>query len=124
MAKGTTHNHTPEIVHYTFGPHEPVLRVAPGDRINTKTMDSGNRDENLDEIPETMRGRRDDTAFRESNPLTGPFYVEGSEPGDVLAVRIASIVPNREISCPQNHRRKLVCLSAVNVLAKRILLVS
>jgi len=28
------------------------------------------------------------------NPLTGPFYVEGAEPGDTLVVRFLTIDPN------------------------------
>ncbi len=35
------------------------------------------------------------------NPMTGPFYVEGAEPDDVLAVTIENIVPNR----PTGSRR-------------------
>jgi acetamidase/formamidase len=31
------------------------------------------------------------------NPQTGPFYVEGAEPGDTLVVRIDRLTPNREI---------------------------
>ena len=30
------------------------------------------------------------------NPLTGPFYVEGAEPGDTLAVHFVSIEPSRD----------------------------
>jgi acetamidase/formamidase len=31
------------------------------------------------------------------NPMTGPFYVEGAEPGDTLALRLDRITPNRAI---------------------------
>jgi acetamidase/formamidase len=30
------------------------------------------------------------------NPQTGPFYVEGAEPGDTLAVHFISIEPARD----------------------------
>src|SRR5690606_21266141 len=30
------------------------------------------------------------------NPQTGPFYVEGAEPGDALAVHIRRLTPNRK----------------------------
>ena len=30
-----------------------------------------------------------------SNPQTGPFYVEGAEPGDTLVVELLQLRPNR-----------------------------
>src|SRR5690606_40070676 len=33
---------------------------------------------------------------RRGNPQTGPFFVEGAEPGDTLLVHLDRIVPNRE----------------------------
>jgi len=30
------------------------------------------------------------------NPQTGPFYIEGAEPGDTLAVHFVSIEPARD----------------------------
>jgi len=68
----------------SFGSHEPVLTIASGDRVRTSTADAfGN---GRDGSPVATRG----------NPLTGPFLVEGAEPGDVLVVRLESIVPNRD----------------------------
>jgi amidase len=32
---------------------------------------------------------------REPDPLTGPIFVDGAEPGDSLSVRIDRILPNR-----------------------------
>ncbi len=29
------------------------------------------------------------------NPMTGPFFIEGAEPGDTLVVRLDRLVPNR-----------------------------
>ena len=60
----------------TFSHSHPVLaRIRPGELVVTKTIDASGRDENS-----AVRGSR-------PNPLTGPFYVEGAEPGDALAVR-------------------------------------
>lgn len=67
----------------TFGRHAPVLTVASGDAIATWTVDAAGVD---------AHGR---ALADGSNPLTGPFFVEGAEPGDRLRVRIDRLVPNR-----------------------------
>ena len=61
----------------------PVLRIWPGDVVRTKTVDAAGVDET---------GR---TRVLGGNPQTGPFYVEGAMPGDVLAVRILKVRLNR-----------------------------
>ena len=61
-----------------------LLTVKPGDHIVTKTIDSAGFDF-------TGVGR---TATH-GNPLTGPFFVKGAEPGDALEVRIDRIRLNR-----------------------------
>jgi acetamidase/formamidase len=70
---------------HTFSAAHPVLlKIQPGDRIITKTVDSAGFD---------FSGvRRTQT---HGNPLTGPFFVEGAEPGDTLEVRIERIQLNR-----------------------------
>jgi acetamidase/formamidase len=77
------HEFEPKHFHTTIGSHEPVLRVASGDVIRTWTVDSGGYDRHGNEITEG------------GNPQTGPFYVEGAEPGDTLRVRFDMIRPNR-----------------------------
>ena len=74
-----------ETYHHSFSAAHPVLlRVRPGDTIVTKTVDSAGFDyENV---------RRTKT---HGNPLTGPFYIEGAEPGDALVVRLDRIALNR-----------------------------
>jgi amidase len=68
----------------TFSRAHPVLkRVRPGDTVVTKTIDAGGQDES---------GVR--RAFV-SNPLTGPFYIEGAEPNDALIVRFTKVKMNR-----------------------------
>ena len=74
----------PSVFYNAFGPYEPVLRVASGDTIVTTTLDARGGDVNGDVV--ASRG----------NPLSGPFYVEGAEPGDSLRVRIDKAWPNRE----------------------------
>ena len=59
----------PETYYNTFSRAHPVLaRIKPGDVVSTRTIDASGRDETG-----TVRARP-------SNPLTGPFYVEGAEP--------------------------------------------
>ncbi len=84
QASGQTHRFQPDHYFNTFSfAHEPVLRIAPGDRVITKTIDARGYDEAGTEVA----GRW--------NPETGPFYIEGAEPGDMLVVRIEKIQPNR-----------------------------
>ena len=80
-----THSFQPTRYYNTLGSHEPVLRVADGDTIVTTTVDAAGRDASDQQI--TERG----------NPMTGPFYVEGAERGDTLAVRLDRITPNRAL---------------------------
>jgi acetamidase/formamidase len=61
-----------------------VLRIAPGDRIITTTADAFGRDASGEEVTEPV------------NPQTGPFFVEGAEPGDTLTVSLDRIYPNRD----------------------------
>lgn len=84
----------PSEFYYTFGPHPPALRIQPGESVDTWTADSDNRDPQGRVIP---RERRQPGAGQlEGNPVTGPFAVEGAEPGDTLVVHWESIALNRD----------------------------
>ena len=73
-----------EKFHRTFSAAHPVLkRIRVGELIATKTIDSGGRDE---QGVERAPG---------GNPLTGPFFVEGAEPGDALLVHFHQVRLNR-----------------------------
>jgi amidase len=68
---------------------EPVLRLYPGDTVRTSTVDAGGFD----------RGPLNDrtsNVTQGGNPLTGPFFVEGAVPGDVLVVRLHRVRLNRD----------------------------
>jgi acetamidase/formamidase len=81
---GKTHRFHPASYYNTFSfAHPPALRVNPGDRIITKTIDARGFDEANKEAAPAV------------NPQTGPFYVEGAQPGDMLVVRLERIEPNR-----------------------------
>lgn len=77
------HRFRPTCYYTALGTYEPVLRVASGDTIVADTIDARGYDANGEQVSE--RG----------NPQTGPFYVEGAEPGDTLAVTIHRITPSR-----------------------------
>ncbi|MCM3880513.1 MAG: acetamidase/formamidase family protein [Vicinamibacterales bacterium] len=68
----------------TFSRFHPVLKqIRPGDSVTTKTLDASGRDDSG-----TVRAKP-------PNPLTGPFFVEGAEPGDALIVRFSKVRMNR-----------------------------
>ena len=77
------HRFSPETYYMSIGSHEPVLEVKSGDLIHTMTVDAGGRD---------MEGNQ---VAPRGNPQTGPFYVVNALPGDVLAVTLEKIWPNR-----------------------------
>jgi acetamidase/formamidase len=79
-----THQFVPTRFFNTFsGAHPPVLKIRSGDRVVTKTIDAAGVD---------WEGR---TVGVGPNPQTGPFYVEGAEPGDLLVVTIERLETNR-----------------------------
>src|SRR5687767_4078647 len=87
------HHFQPTHYHRTLGPHEPVLRIQPGDTVITTTVDAGGHDAGGERV--TPGG----------NPQTGPFYVDGAEPGDTLVVRFDRLWPNRD------HGYTAVCVA-------------
>jgi len=79
-----THRVMPQKYYRTFWHQHPVLeRIMPGDLVVTKTVDSGGKDENG--VERSERG----------NPLTGPFFIEGAEPGDGILIRFQKVRLNR-----------------------------
>ncbi len=63
--------------------HVPVLRIKSGDRVVTAVVD------------DTGVDARGTTVTQGPNPQTGPFFIEGAEPGDLLVVTIEKLEPNR-----------------------------
>jgi len=64
----------------TFAVREPVLRVQPGDIIETETLYGGYYSTPGGAWPGEV----------------GPFYVEGATPNDTLVVKILKLKPNRD----------------------------
>jgi len=83
----------PRVVRYEVKPSElkytyaasyaPVARLKSGDILETNTVDCfGNA---IKKPGDTLSMAPGD------NPLTGPFFIEGAEPGDTLAVKILEL---------------------------------
>ncbi len=73
-------------VKFDFGPGEPVARVGSGEVLETDTL---NCTAHCAGIPADKL-----ELARNSNLLTGPFYVEGAQPGDALAIEFLEMHPN------------------------------
>ena len=78
-----THRFRPTQYFNVIGTAVPCLRVADGDTVITDTIDASGLD------------AREMTVAARPNPMTGPFHIEGAEPGDTLAVRIDRLTPSR-----------------------------
>ena len=76
---------------YSFGGAAPRQRIKPGTRIVTWTEDcfDGTVRTAADLPSKVMPAGHD-------NPQTGPFFVEGAEPGDTIAVHILKLEPARD----------------------------
>lgn len=68
----------------------PVLHILPGDTIMSESVDAVGIDKRGMKV--TERG----------NPLTGPFFVEGAMPGDVVAVHLVDVRLNRNYATTLN----------------------
>ncbi|MHA1599455.1 MAG: acetamidase/formamidase family protein [Alphaproteobacteria bacterium] len=85
--------HTIHARHHHFGwdnATPPVLSVAPGDSIEFETVDSSGGQLNVESSVADVAA----LDFAKVNPVTGPVYVDGAEPGDALKVTIESFVPS------------------------------
>jgi len=86
-AAAETHRFVPERFYGTYSAdHPPALRIKPGDTVVTKTIDAAGVDWNGKSVAQGP------------NPETGPFYVEGAAPGDVLVVTFVKIETNRAMA--------------------------
>jgi acetamidase/formamidase len=82
----------PDLIHFkasmdnvkaTFGPAEPVAHVGTGAILEANSLDCfGNA---LQKPGDSF------STIKIDNPLTGPFYIDGAEPGDTLVVHILDL---------------------------------
>ncbi|GBC81458.1 hypothetical protein HRbin10_00570 [bacterium HR10] len=82
VARAEVHRFKPTVGYPTFARREPVLRLRPGDIVETETL--------WGEWYERPGGRWPGEV--------GPFYIEGAMPGDTLVVKILRLRPNRDIA--------------------------
>src|SRR5215475_4935285 len=74
---------TIDTVKYVYGVAPPVARLKPGNILESNSLDCfGNALEKPGDSFSLVKG---------DNPLTGPFYIEGAEPGDTLVVRVLDL---------------------------------
>lgn len=71
----------------------PVLTIDPGDTVVMETMMHAHNQVVPGKTIEELKKLRTDHPGRGPHTLTGPIYVNGAEPGDVLKVKINRIVP-------------------------------
>lgn len=79
------HVFAPQAFYRSFsGSLPPALHIIPGDTVSTWTLDNAGRDST--------------GAIRSpaGNPLTGPFYIDGALPGDMIAIRLHRVRLNRD----------------------------
>ncbi|MCC7052761.1 MAG: acetamidase/formamidase family protein [Gemmatimonadaceae bacterium] len=77
----------PTVFHRTFSPAAaPALHIFPGDTVHTRTIDAGGVDWNGVQ------------RWAGGNPQTGPFFVEGAMPGDVIAIHLHRVRLNRDFA--------------------------
>jgi acetamidase/formamidase len=76
---------------FTFGGVAPVQRITPGAVLRLWSEDAFCGA--LRSVADLSSEKVD---LRFVNPQTGPFYVEGAEPGDALALHLVSLEPARD----------------------------
>src|SRR5579862_9043002 len=73
-------------VKYLFATAEPVANLKPGDVLDTNTLDC---------FGDAIKKPGDTLSMAPGdNPLTGPFFIDGAEPGDTLTVKILDLEVN------------------------------
>jgi acetamidase/formamidase len=70
-------------VKYVYGVAPPVANIKPGNILDANSLDCfGNALQKPGDSFSLVKG---------DNPLTGPFYIEGAEPGDTLVVHVLDL---------------------------------
>jgi len=85
--------HTIHAHHHHFGwdrANAPILSVAPGEEVTFETVDSsGGQLSRASTLADLVR-----LDFGKVNPVTGPVFVDGAEPGDALKVTVLGFRPS------------------------------
>ena len=86
-------NHTIHQHHHHFGwdrSIDPVLSVSPGQTIEVQTIDASGGQLG----PDSTLTDLGNLSFDKVNPVTGPIFVEGAEPGDAVAITFLDFKPS------------------------------
>jgi acetamidase/formamidase len=97
-ASADTIKFTPTGGALTFAVREPVLRIKPGDTVETRTF-----------------SRPGDYYDRKGGPWpgeVGPFFIEGVTTRDTLVVRILKVRPNRSTAVSQHNPNGISAVAA------------
>jgi acetamidase/formamidase len=85
------HNHTIHQCHFGWSnANDPVVRIAPGESIEFHPLDSSGGQITAESTLEDL-AKLD---FAKVNPVAGPVYVDGAEPGDAIKVTLLSFTPS------------------------------
>jgi formamidase len=80
----------PETGHNRWHPDIPaVVRCHPGDEVVLETRDTFDGAFTADSTAKDVTG----ADFNLVHPLTGPVFVEGAKPGDILVAEILEVIP-------------------------------
>jgi acetamidase/formamidase len=92
MTLGATDHTVHRDHHHNVWDHtiEPVLEVAPGDTVELETVDASGGQLHRG----SGAGDLADLDFARVNPVTGPVYVRGARPGDILEVEVLALGPS------------------------------
>jgi acetamidase/formamidase len=71
----------------------PVMTIMSGDSVVIETMMHAHNQVVPGKTVEELKKLRTDHPGRGPHTVTGPIYVEGAEPGDVLKIKLNKIVP-------------------------------
>src|SRR6266436_510537 len=86
--KAVPYHATIDTVKYVFGVTAPVAHLKPGNILEANSLDCfGNAIKKPGDPLTLVKG---------DNPLTGPFYIDGAEPGDTLVVHLNRVRLNRD----------------------------
>ena len=86
-------NHTIHGHHHHYGwdnSNQPVLTAAPGDSVEFEIVDASGGQLSAESSVADVAA----LDFGKVNPVTGPVYIDGAEPGDALKVTIESFAPS------------------------------
>jgi amidase len=90
-----THHFTPKVGYPTFAKREPVLRLKPGDIVETSSL----------------WGEWYERAGGAWPGEVGPFYIAGATPQDTLVVKILKLRPNHDTAI-STHRPNFSALAS------------